>query len=140
MIAIRFTNGIAFGPDNHLYANAPFTGEIYRYDVLGEAATKRVVFGNVLQPDSNPDSKGPDGMAFGTDGRLYCTVYNQKSVTVLDRQGEVADRLILDGPQPTNCAFTLDGKKLRVTEVGKGQVEEIDMPCEGLPLHLPKFA
>jgi len=50
------------------------------------------------------------------------------------------DWLILDGPQPTNCAFTLEGKKLRVTEGGKGQVEEIDMPCEGLPLHLPKFA
>ncbi|MEK9278610.1 hypothetical protein MTR72_02985 [Bradyrhizobium sp. ISRA442] len=62
------------------------------------------------------------------------------NVTVLNRQGEVADRLILDGPQPTNCAFALEGKKLRVTEVGKGQVEEIDMPCEGLPLHLPKFA
>lgn len=59
---------------------------------------------------------------------------------MLDRRGEVVDRLILDGPQPTNCAFTLEGKKLRVTEVGKGQVEEIDMPCEGLPLYLPKFA
>lgn len=35
---IRFTNGIAFGPDNQLYANASFTGEIYRYDVLGEAS------------------------------------------------------------------------------------------------------
>ncbi|VIO79137.1 hypothetical protein CI41S_67050 [Bradyrhizobium ivorense] len=114
--------------------------EIYRYDVLGEAAPKRVVFGNVLQPDSNPDFKGPDGMAFGTDGRLYCAVYNQKNVTVLDRRGAVADRLVLDGPQPTNCAFALEGRKLRVTEVGKGQVEEIDMACDGLALHLPKFA
>ncbi|WFU79233.1 hypothetical protein QA645_32645 [Bradyrhizobium sp. CIAT3101] len=69
-------------------------------------------------------------MAFGRDGRLYCTVYHQKNVTVLDRWGEV----VVDGPQPTNCAFTLEGRKLRVTEVGKGQVEEIDMPCEGLPI------
>ncbi|WFU39680.1 SMP-30/gluconolactonase/LRE family protein [Bradyrhizobium sp. CB82] len=84
---IRFTNGIAFGPDNHLYANASFTGEIYRYDVLGESSPRREVFGNVLQPDANPDFKGPDGMAFDTDGRL------------------------------------------RVTEVGKARVEEIDMPC-----------
>ena len=79
-------------------------------------------------------------MAFGTDGRLYCTVYNQKNVPVLYRRGEVVDRLILDGPQPTNCAFALEGRKLRVTEAGKGQVEEIDMACDGLPLHLPKFA
>lgn len=137
---IRFTNGIAFGPDNQLYANASFTGEIYRYDVFGETAPKRVVFGNVLQPDTNPDFKGPDGMAFGTDGRLYCTVYNQKNVTVLDREGTVADRLPLDGPQPTNCAFALEGNKLRVTEVGKGQVEELDVACAGLPLHLPRFS
>lgn len=55
---IRFTNGIAFGPDNQLYANASFTGEIYRYDVLGETSPKRAVFGNVLQPDSILTSKG----------------------------------------------------------------------------------
>jgi gluconolactonase len=137
---IRFTNGIAFGPDNQLYANASFNGEIYRYDVFGEKAPRRVLFGNVLQPHSNTDFTGPDGMAFGTDGRLYCTVYNQKNVTVLDRGGAVAERLILDGPAPTNCAFTLGGRKLRVTEVGKGQVEELDAPCDGLPLHMPVFA
>jgi gluconolactonase len=136
---IRFTNGIAFGPDNLLYANASFTGEIYRYDALGDRKPPRVLFGNVLRPDKNPDFKGPDGMAFGTDGRLYCTVYNQKNVTVLDRAGKAADRLMLDGPQPTNCAFTLSGNKLRVTEVGKGQVEELDVPCSGVPLHLPRF-
>lgn len=35
---IRFTNGIAFGPDNYLYANASFTGDVYSYDVFGAAA------------------------------------------------------------------------------------------------------
>ncbi|WP_225185805.1 hypothetical protein [Bradyrhizobium sp. NBAIM01] len=59
---------------------------------------------------------------------------------MLNQRAEMVDRLILDGTQPTNRAFRLGGKKLRVTEVGKGQVEQIDMPCDGLPLHLPKFA
>ena len=136
---ILFTNGIAFGPDNMLYANASFTGEVYRYDVLGQKEPKREVFGNVLQPFEGDDFRGPDGMAFGTDGRLYCTVYGQQNVTVLDSKGNVAERLPLDGPNPTNCAFTLIGHKLRVTEVGKGQVEELDVPCDGLPLHQPKF-
>lgn len=135
---IRFTNGIAFGPDRMLYANASFTGEIYRYDVFGEKAPKRHLFGNVLQPDDNPDFKGPDGMAFGTDGRLYCTVYNQKNVTVLDRTGAVVDRLLLQGPQPTNCAFSQDGKWILVTEVGIGQVERLPAPCPGLPLYYPR--
>jgi hypothetical protein len=51
--------------------------------------------------------KSRDGMAFGADERLYCTVYNPKNVTVLDREDAVADRLILDGSQLTNCAFAL---------------------------------
>jgi len=135
---IRFTNGIAFGPDRHLYANASFTGEIYRYDVFGAAAPKRQVFGNVLQPDDRPDFKGPDGMAFGADGRLYCTVYNQQNVTVLNRDGAVVERLDLRGPQPTNCAFSHDGTWLLVTEVGLGQVECLQVPCEGLPLFYPR--
>ncbi|WP_119387946.1 SMP-30/gluconolactonase/LRE family protein [Taklimakanibacter lacteus] len=134
---IRFTNGIAFGPDNLLYANASFTGEIYHYDVFSPAP-KRQVFGNVLQPDDRPDFKGPDGMKFGMDGRLYCTVYNQKNVTVLDRDGQVAERLPLDGAQPTNLAFSRDGKRMLVTEVSKGQVECIDASCAGFPLYYPK--
>jgi len=53
-----------------LYARTPHGTENIRYDVFGETAPKRILFGNVLQPDTNPDFKGPDGMAFGTDGRL----------------------------------------------------------------------
>jgi gluconolactonase len=137
---IRFTNGIAFDGADHLYANASFTGEVYRYDVFGSSAPKRELFGNVLQPDDRPVFRGPDGMKFGADGRLYCTVYNQRNVTVLGPNGQVADRLMLDGDQPTNCAFSLDGTALLVTEVSKGQVEALPAPCPGLKLHAPKLA
>jgi gluconolactonase len=134
---IRFTNGIAFGPDNLLYANASFTGEVYRYDIFGGKVPKREVFGNVLQADDSQDFKGPDGMKFGVDGRLYCTVYNQQNVTVLDEDGTVADRLMLDGTCPTNLAFSRDGKQILVTEVSKGQVESLDAPCAGFQLYYP---
>jgi gluconolactonase len=134
---IRFTNGIAFGPDDRLYANASFTGEVYSYD-LSRRTPERLRFGNVLQPDDRPVFKGPDGMKFGEDGRLYCTVYNQGNVTVLDSHGKVADRLVLEGEAPTNVAFSRDGTKLLVTEVSKGQVEVLPAPCPGLSLHYPK--
>ena len=134
---IRFTNGIAFGLDDALYANASFTGEIYRYDVFGAAEPRREVFGNVLQPDERPVFRGPDGMKFGTDGRLYCTVYNQQNVTVLDQSGAVAERLMLDGTCPTNLAFARNQNRILVTEVSKGQVEWLDVPCLGQPLHYP---
>jgi gluconolactonase len=135
---IRFTNGIAFGPDNTLYANASFTGEIYSYDVFGTRKPKRELFGNVLQKDKQTGFKGPDGMKFGVDGRLYCTVYGQKNVTVLNKNGKVADRIPLDGPCPTNLAFSRDGTMILVTEVSKGQVEQLEAPCRGLELFYPK--
>ena len=136
---IRFTNGIAFDANNVLYANAAFPGDVYRYDVFGAGTPRRELFGNVLQPGAQSGFKGPDGMKFGADGRLYCTVYGQQDVTVLDARGAVAERLALDGPCPTNCAFALTGTTLLVTEVAKGQVEAVPVPCAGLKLHQPKL-
>jgi gluconolactonase len=136
---ILFTNGIAFDAEDNLYANASFTGEVYRYDVFGEKAPKRELFGNVLQPFAGDDFKGPDGMKFGVDGRLYCTVYGQQNVTVLNADGSVAERLMLQGSDPTNCAFATDANKLYVTEVSVGRVEVLDVPCRGLRLHCPKL-
>lgn len=69
--------------------------------------------------------------------RLYCTVYGQRKVTVLDTNGNVADRLMLDGPCPTNLAFAQSGKRILVTEVSKGQVEALNAPCDGLQLFYP---
>jgi gluconolactonase len=135
---LRFVNGIAFNKDGVLFVNESLGGSVYRYDVFGAAAPRRETFGNVLQPDSRPIFQGPDGMKFGADGRLYCTVYNQKNITVLEQDGSVADRLILIGEKPTNVAFALNGSALYVTEVSLGQVETLKVSCGGLPLHYPK--
>ncbi len=136
---LRFTNGIAFDAEGVLYANASFPGDIYRYDIFGDGGAKRELFGNVLQPDESDGFKGPDGMKFGTDARLYCTVYGQRNISVLDTTGAVVERLQLDGPNPTNCAFAQSGTTLLVTEVSKGQIESIPVACGGLPLHRPKL-
>ena len=136
---IRFANGIAFDADDRLYANASFTGDVYRYNLFDGKEPSRELFGNVLQQDDQTGFKGPDGMKFGTDGRLYCTVYGQQNVTVLDKTGAVAERLRLDGPCPTNLCFSRDEAHILVTEVSKGQVERLASPCAGLPLYLPKI-
>jgi gluconolactonase len=49
--------------------------------------------------------RGPDGMAFSDDGRLWCTVYGEWQVTVLDGAGRVVERLQTKGRLPTNVAF-----------------------------------
>jgi gluconolactonase len=133
---IKFTNGIAFGPDRLLYANETLTGNIYRYDRKGgEIAGPRVLFGNVIRPDAPAGWKGPDGMAFSTDGRLFVAVFGQKDITVLGKTGEVLERLPTAGKLPTNVAFALPGRKrIHVTEYEFGQLEAFDVTADGLPL------
>ncbi len=133
---IKFTNGIAFGRDNLLYVNETLTGNIYRYAWLtGGIAGPRSLFGNVIRPNSPPGWKGPDGMAFSTDGKLYVAVFGQGDVTVLDTDGSVAERIPTLGKLPTNVAFALPGKKrLHITEYEFGQMEVAEVPTDGLAL------
>jgi len=134
---IRFTNGIVFGPDNMLYVNETLTGMIYRYSRKnGGFGGKRVGFGNVIDPQGPDVFKGPDGMKFGMNGNLYVAVYGQKDVTVLDKNGAVADRIKTEGSLPTNCAFgPKDSKKLYVTETEFGTMEVFDVGTDGFPLY-----
>jgi len=134
---IKFTNGIAFGPDSYLYVNETLTGMIYRYEWKdGEHIGPRQVFGNVIAPDAPPGWKGPDGMAFGADEKLYVAVFGQQDVTVLGRDGKVVKRIRTAGKLPTNVAFRVPGqKKIYVTEYEHGQLEVHEVETDGLPLY-----
>lgn len=133
---IKFTNGIAFGPDRLLYVNETLTGNIYTYAWRGaDIAGPRTLFGNVIRPDAPPGWKGPDGMAFSSNGRLYVAVFGQKDISVLGRDGRVAERVETRGKLPTNVAFALPGqKRLHVTEYEFGQMETFNAALDGLPL------
>jgi len=133
---IKFTNGIAFGPDNALYANETLTGNIYRYAWSdGRVKGSRELFGNVIRPDAAPGWKGPDGMAFDAKGLLYVAVFAQGDVTVLGTDGAVVRRLPTLGMLPTNVAFALPGQhRIHVTEYEKGQMETFAVEGDGLPL------
>jgi gluconolactonase len=132
----RFTNGLAFGPDNSLYVNETMSGMIYRYQWReGQGLGPRESFGNVLSGKGHDSLRGPDGMAFGTDGKLYVAVYGQGDVTVLGQDGQVLTRLRTKGIMPTNVAFGLPGqRKIYVTEYELGQMETFDVGTDGLPL------
>ncbi len=133
---IRFTNGIAFGPDNFLYVNETVTGAVYRYRRMNDGTfSQRELFGNVNAPDGPPGWRGPDGMAFGVSGELYVAVFGQRDITVLGRDGSVSRRLPTSGILPTNVAFGLPGERcLYVTEYEHGCVELLPVQEDGLPL------
>ena len=132
----RFSNGIAFGPDNDLHANETLTGAVYLdRSRTGGGFGRREMFGNVWNESKHSTLRGPDGMAFGTDGKLYVAVYGQGDVTVLGADGQVVQRLRTQGSLPTNVAFGLPGqRKLYVTEYQHGRLEVFPMATDGLPL------
>lgn len=133
---LRFTNGIAFGPDKNLYVNETLTGNIYRYSWLeGKVSQSRELFGNVIRADAPAGWKGPDGMAFDENGLLYVAVFGQGDITVLGRAGEVVGRIRSSGMLPTNVAFSLPGKRqIHVTEYQHGLMETFSVKSDGLSL------
>lgn len=133
----RFTNGIAFGPDGHLYVNEMITGDVFRYRFSGGRLTgAREHFCNVLAPNWPGGFRGPDGMAFSRDGRLWCSVYGEATVAVIDPTGAIISRLKTDGTAPTNVAFGANGERqLYVSDHQKGRIEVFDVDAEALPLN-----
>lgn len=131
---LKFANGIAFGPDGHIYANEMITGEVYRYPFVdGRPSGERERFANVLSPDWNGGFRGPDGMGFSKDGRLWCTVYGEGCVAVVAPDGAVADRIRTEGAAPTNVAFgDHDERRLYVSDHQYGRIEVFDVDAEGL--------
>jgi gluconolactonase len=134
---LRFTNGIAFGPDENLYIAETLTGSIHRYEwENGKVVGGREFFGSVLDPDNQDPLRGPDGMKFGEDGNLYACVFGQGDVTVLDENGAVVRRLKTEGSCPTNLAFGHRGdQSIYVTEAISGTVQVFEVGTEGFTLH-----
>jgi gluconolactonase len=134
---LQFTNGITFGPDQHLYVAESLTGNIYRYEYReGRVVGARELFGNVIERFDPAVLKGPDGMKFGADGCLYVAVFGQGNVTVLDRAGAVVRRMKTEGSFPTNLVFGPDGeRRIYVTEVESGSVQIFDVGTDGWPLN-----
>ena len=133
-----FTNGIAFGPDQQLYINEMLTGDVFRYD-LQKARPQRELHGNVLIDRSGRSFGGPDGMKFDVAGNLYCAVFGQSDITVLDPTGKVAKRLKTKGAKPTNVAFAPSEPRIFITEVETSSVYTFDVPHVGQPLFAPRI-
>ncbi len=136
----QLTNGIAFGPGGEtLYVAETLTGNIYRYWIKnGKLDSGREFFANVLikNPDQYEGVAGPDGMAFDLEGYLYVTVLVQGDITVISPEGEIPERINIDGTMPTNIAFSkMKQNQALVTESSKNQLIWIKTENDRLPLY-----
>jgi gluconolactonase len=111
---------------------------VYRYRLEDRRQSgERETFGNVNDPEYTEGGlHGPDGMAFSEDGRLWCTVFGQGDVTVLDTEANVVERIKTQGRTPTNVAFGLDSEqRIYVVEDATGSMAAFDVDASGLALY-----
>ena len=101
------------------------------------------MFGNVMINLFREHGRvaGPDGMAFDLEGNLHVAVLSQGDITVLNPDGSVKKRLVIDGTFPTNIAFARAGeRRALVTEGSKNQLLMLETPADGLPLYSPNLS
>jgi gluconolactonase len=134
---LRFPNGIAFGPSGNLFVSETLTGNVYVYRRSSGSVWPRSLFGNVIDGERElPGLRGPDGMAFSDDGRLWIAVFGQADVTVLRPDGSVSERIPTRGREPANVAFGPPGSgTVVVTEHQLGCLEVLAVDATPLPLY-----
>jgi gluconolactonase len=133
---LQFANGLAFSAGSALFVGSTNDGKVWRFPWRDNGSLgPREFFADVLDPAKKAAFRGPDGMKFGQDGNLYCTVVWQGDVAVIAPTGRIVERIALHGNGPTNLAFGAPGeRRIYVTEQGTGAFEVHDVGCDGLPL------
>jgi gluconolactonase len=132
---LLLANGIAFDAEGLLYYSETLTGNIYRQVVGG----RQEIFAHVLQSPAADQLKGPCGIAFDRSGILYCAIYGQGEISLVDQCGKLIGHIRTNGMRPGNIAFAPDGKYALITEQDHGAIERIPVPRPGLPLQMPSI-
>jgi gluconolactonase len=77
-----------------------------------------------------------DGFCFDVDGRIYVATPLGRGITVLERDGKLADFWDTGGVVTNCCLGGADGRTLYTTELAPGRVLAFERaPARGLPLH-----
>ncbi len=129
-----FANGLALdNQEKHLYVVESFLPGVCRYPILPNgSAGPREVFAKEIR-------EVPDGLAFDTDGNLYCSCYAPSRIYRIgaDRQVSIAieDPTCHDLSNCTNIAFGgQQGTTLFAANLGRWHITAIETDVQGAPL------
>ena len=128
---LKFTNGIAFGPDaSQLFVAETFANRVLVYPFSNGRLGGAREFCRI-------DPGMPDGLCFDEDGLLYVAATSSEQVQVFDRDGRCIERLHCgEGSLPTNCCFGgAFGHTLFVTDSRGERVLAFERDAAGLALY-----
>jgi gluconolactonase len=129
---LQFPNGVALNADE----SAVYLAETYRMRILRYTIGTDGSIGSAEVWGLTGEPAGPDGMAFATDGTLYCAHHGGGRVDIFSSDGERIDEIAIPGASVTNCAFGGPNQDtLFVTEVDTASVYSISLGVSGQPLN-----
>ncbi|HHH52638.1 MAG TPA: SMP-30/gluconolactonase/LRE family protein, partial [Bacteroidetes bacterium] len=128
---LAFPNGIAFSFDGkNLFVCESAKNRILKFDVNKNGTLiNKTEF--VVLPGGDPD-----GIAFDVKGNLYVAHFGTGHLFVINKQGEIIQKIKTPGLKPTNVEFGgEDMKTLFLTEVQTNSLYKIRTKFTGLLLN-----
>ena len=114
-------DGISFDASGVLYVNNVMTGKLYRVGIGADGAAT-----GVTEIATSTPLKGPDGMRFGDDGKLYLAENGAGQVDAITIDGDSAEVTVLQGGFDMPTAVSKTGDTLFVGEARFSQMQAAD--------------
>ena len=109
--ALGGVDGVSVAPDGSVYVNNVMTNKLYRIAVDADGAA-----GALTEITTSTPLKGPDGMRFGDDGKLYLAENAAGQVDALTITGDTATVAVIKGGYDSPTAVSKVGNTLYVGE------------------------
>ncbi|MBZ0198834.1 MAG: SMP-30/gluconolactonase/LRE family protein, partial [Ignavibacteriaceae bacterium] len=133
--SLCFPNGIAFSNNwKNLFVCESAMNRILKFDFNDDGSiTNKTVFVNLPGGD-------PDGIAFDSEGKLFCAHFGGGTIYVIDRDGKIIHEIKTPGKKPSNVEFGgKDMKILFITEDETNSVYKTTLETPGQKLFYSPF-
>ena len=119
--ALGGVDGISFDASGAMYINNVMNGKLHRVGIGADGAAT-----GLTEIATSTPLKGPDGMRFGDDGKLYLAENAAGQVDALTITGDTAEVTVLHGGFDSPTAVSKTGDTLFVGEAKFSQMQAAD--------------